>query len=144
MQLNTFSWVLDLRKDIYHIFFSNTDLNTDLHFQYKIFVLKVQVFIFVCVDSKFSHEILLTSVCAVSCIIILEGMCFFSISVCWPVFSIHRYLRCYYYAVRSLINIGGLPEPVTTFEISFQMLNFFIGVFVFSSLIGQVGGAFRV
>ncbi|KAM9337571.1 cyclic nucleotide-gated channel beta-3-like [Symphorus nematophorus] len=48
------------------------------------------------------------------------------------------YLRCYYYAVRSLINIGGLPEPVTTFEISFQMTNFFVGVFVFSSLIGQM------
>uniref|UniRef100_UPI001ED7DCAD cyclic nucleotide-gated cation channel beta-3-like n=1 Tax=Scatophagus argus TaxID=75038 RepID=UPI001ED7DCAD len=48
------------------------------------------------------------------------------------------YLRCYYFAVRSLINIGGLPEPVTTFEITFQMLNFFIGVFVFSSLIGQM------
>nr|XP_019942828.1 PREDICTED: cyclic nucleotide-gated cation channel beta-3-like [Paralichthys olivaceus] len=48
------------------------------------------------------------------------------------------YLRCYYFAVRSLINIGGLPEPVTTFEIMFQMTNFFIGVFVFSSLIGQM------
>ncbi|TNN72231.1 Cyclic nucleotide-gated cation channel beta-3 [Liparis tanakae] len=48
------------------------------------------------------------------------------------------YLRCYYFAVRSLINIGGLPEPVTTFEITFQMANFFIGVFVFSSLIGQM------
>uniref|UniRef100_A0A3B5BJ33 Cyclic nucleotide-gated cation channel beta-3-like n=1 Tax=Stegastes partitus TaxID=144197 RepID=A0A3B5BJ33_9TELE len=48
------------------------------------------------------------------------------------------YLRCYYFAVRSLINIGGLPEPVTTFEILFQMTNFFIGVFVFSSLIGQM------
>ncbi|KAM6908073.1 cyclic nucleotide-gated channel beta-3-like [Lycodopsis pacificus] len=48
------------------------------------------------------------------------------------------YLRCYYFAVRSLINIGGLPEPVTTFEITFQLTNFFIGVFVFSSLIGQM------
>ncbi|TWW71357.1 Cyclic nucleotide-gated cation channel beta-3, partial [Takifugu flavidus] len=48
------------------------------------------------------------------------------------------YLRCYYFAVRSLINIGGLPEPTTTFEITFQMSNFFIGVFVFSSLIGQM------
>ncbi|KAM4534066.1 cyclic nucleotide-gated channel beta-3 [Odontesthes bonariensis] len=48
------------------------------------------------------------------------------------------YLRCYYFAVRSLINIGGLPEPVTVFEIIFQMTNFFIGVFVFSSLIGQM------
>ncbi|PWA24993.1 hypothetical protein CCH79_00016008 [Gambusia affinis] len=48
------------------------------------------------------------------------------------------YLRCYYFAVRSLINIGGLPEPVTLFEIGFQMTNFFVGVFVFSSLIGQM------
>ncbi|XP_037549920.1 cyclic nucleotide-gated cation channel beta-3 [Nematolebias whitei] len=48
------------------------------------------------------------------------------------------YLRCYYFAVRSLINIGGLPEPVTLFEIVFQMTNFFVGVFVFSSLIGQM------
>lgn len=55
------------------------------------------------------------------------------ISVC-----IHRYLRCYYWAVRTLITIGGLPEPQTLFEIVFQLLNFFLGVFVFSSLIGQV------
>uniref|UniRef100_A0A8C5HCE4 Cyclic nucleotide-gated cation channel beta-3-like n=1 Tax=Gouania willdenowi TaxID=441366 RepID=A0A8C5HCE4_GOUWI len=48
------------------------------------------------------------------------------------------YLRCYYFAVRSLINIGGLPLPETTFEVTFQMCNFFIGVFVFSSLIGQM------
>ncbi|XP_062336261.1 cyclic nucleotide-gated cation channel beta-3-like [Osmerus eperlanus] len=48
------------------------------------------------------------------------------------------YLRCYYFAVRSLINIGGLPEPHTVFEITFQMSNFFTGVFVFSSLIGQM------
>ncbi|CAL8311770.1 unnamed protein product [Merluccius merluccius] len=48
------------------------------------------------------------------------------------------YLRCYYFAVRSLINIGGLPEPDTVFEITFQLCNFFMGVFVFSSLIGQM------
>uniref|UniRef100_A0A3B3YIF2 Cyclic nucleotide-binding domain-containing protein n=1 Tax=Poecilia mexicana TaxID=48701 RepID=A0A3B3YIF2_9TELE len=48
------------------------------------------------------------------------------------------YLRCYYFAVRSLINIGGLNEPHTVFEITFQMTNFFVGVFVFSSLIGQM------
>nr|XP_010977651.2 cyclic nucleotide-gated cation channel beta-3 [Camelus dromedarius] len=50
----------------------------------------------------------------------------------------NKYLRCYYWAVRSLITIGGLPEPQTTFEIVFQLLNFFSGVFVFSSLIGQM------
>uniref|UniRef100_UPI003AABF4A7 cyclic nucleotide-gated channel beta-3-like n=1 Tax=Centroberyx gerrardi TaxID=166262 RepID=UPI003AABF4A7 len=48
------------------------------------------------------------------------------------------YLRCYYFAVRALINIGGLPEPETVFEITFQMINFIMGVFVFSSLIGQM------
>ncbi|XP_030623456.1 cyclic nucleotide-gated cation channel beta-3 [Chanos chanos] len=48
------------------------------------------------------------------------------------------YLRCYYFATRTLITIGGLPEPHTLFEIVFQMVNFFTGVFVFSSLIGQM------
>ncbi|XP_048123101.1 cyclic nucleotide-gated cation channel beta-3, partial [Alosa alosa] len=48
------------------------------------------------------------------------------------------YLRCYYFATRTLINIGGLPEPHSVFEITFQMVNFFVGVFVFSSLIGQM------
>ncbi|TEA37473.1 hypothetical protein DBR06_SOUSAS37110005 [Sousa chinensis] len=50
----------------------------------------------------------------------------------------NKYLRCYYWAVRTLITIGGLPEPQTSFEIVFQLLNFFSGVFVFSSLIGQM------
>ncbi|XP_039939662.1 cyclic nucleotide-gated cation channel beta-3 [Hirundo rustica] len=50
----------------------------------------------------------------------------------------NMYLRCYYWAVRSLITIGGLPEPQTLFEIVFQLLNYFMGVFVFSSLIGQM------
>lgn len=59
-------------------------------------------------------------------------------NMCVCVCSLHRYLRCYYWAVRSLITIGGLPEPQTSFEIVFQLLNFFLGVFVFSTLIGQV------
>uniref|UniRef100_A0A673HB29 Cyclic nucleotide-gated cation channel beta-3-like n=1 Tax=Sinocyclocheilus rhinocerous TaxID=307959 RepID=A0A673HB29_9TELE len=50
----------------------------------------------------------------------------------------NAYLRCYYFATRTLINIGGLPEPHTLFEIVFQLVNFFTGVFVFSSLIGQM------
>uniref|UniRef100_A0A670YGH0 Cyclic nucleotide gated channel subunit beta 3 n=1 Tax=Pseudonaja textilis TaxID=8673 RepID=A0A670YGH0_PSETE len=50
----------------------------------------------------------------------------------------NMYLRCYYWAVRTLITIGGLPEPVTLFEVIFQLMNFFIGVFVFSGLIGQM------
>ncbi|XP_069813503.1 cyclic nucleotide-gated channel beta-3 isoform X2 [Dendropsophus ebraccatus] len=50
----------------------------------------------------------------------------------------NMYLRCYYFAVRTLITIGGLAEPQTIFEILFQLLNYFSGVFVFSSLIGQM------
>ncbi|KAJ1192912.1 hypothetical protein NDU88_002218 [Pleurodeles waltl] len=50
----------------------------------------------------------------------------------------NMYLRCYYFAVRTLITIGGLAEPQTLFEIFFQLLNYFLGVFVFSSLIGQM------
>uniref|UniRef100_A0A8C7IT32 Cyclic nucleotide gated channel subunit beta 3 n=1 Tax=Oncorhynchus kisutch TaxID=8019 RepID=A0A8C7IT32_ONCKI len=49
------------------------------------------------------------------------------------------YLSSFFYAEKSLlINIGGLPEPHTVFEITFQLSNFFVGVFVFSSLIGQM------
>ncbi|XP_078071615.1 cyclic nucleotide-gated channel beta-3-like [Mustelus asterias] len=50
----------------------------------------------------------------------------------------NRYLRCYYWAIRSLITIGGISEPVTLFEIIFQGCNYFLGVFVFSSLLGQM------
>ncbi|XP_070798251.1 cyclic nucleotide-gated channel beta-3 [Pituophis catenifer annectens] len=50
----------------------------------------------------------------------------------------NMYLRCYYWAVCTLITIGGLPEPVTLFEITFHLTNYFSGVFVFSSLIGQM------
>ncbi|XP_016134511.1 cyclic nucleotide-gated cation channel beta-3-like [Sinocyclocheilus grahami] len=50
----------------------------------------------------------------------------------------NAYLRCYYFATPTLITIRGLPEPHTLFEIVFQLVNFFTGVFVFSSLIGQM------
>lgn len=48
------------------------------------------------------------------------------------------YIRCYYWAVKTLITIGGLPDPKTLFEIVFQLLNYFTGVFAFSVMIGQV------
>lgn len=54
-----------------------------------------------------------------------------------PLFS---YIRCYYFAVKTLITIGGLPDPQTLFEIVFQLLNYFTGVFAFSVMIGQVAG----
>ncbi|ETE65196.1 Cyclic nucleotide-gated cation channel beta-1, partial [Ophiophagus hannah] len=53
-------------------------------------------------------------------------------------FVFGSYLRCYYWAVKTLITIGGLPEPHNLFEIVFQLLNYFTGVFAFSVMIGQV------
>uniref|UniRef100_A0A8C6WN88 Ion transport domain-containing protein n=1 Tax=Neogobius melanostomus TaxID=47308 RepID=A0A8C6WN88_9GOBI len=50
------------------------------------------------------------------------------------------YLSCFFYAEKSLLMIAELPVPDshTIFEIAFQMTNFFTGVFVFSSLPGQM------
>ncbi|KAK1785146.1 hypothetical protein P4O66_018557, partial [Electrophorus voltai] len=50
----------------------------------------------------------------------------------------NSYIRCYYFAVKTLITIGGLPDPTTVFEIVFQMVNYFVGVFAFSIMIGQM------
>ncbi|XP_020819408.1 cyclic nucleotide-gated channel beta-1 [Phascolarctos cinereus] len=50
----------------------------------------------------------------------------------------NSYIRCYYFAVKTLITIGGLPDPRTLFEIVFQLLNYFTGVFAFSVMIGQM------
>ena len=49
------------------------------------------------------------------------------------------HIRCYYFAVKTLITIGGLPDPTNLFEIVFQLINYFVGVFAFSIMIGQVG-----
>uniref|UniRef100_A0A3Q3W2A3 Cyclic nucleotide-binding domain-containing protein n=1 Tax=Mola mola TaxID=94237 RepID=A0A3Q3W2A3_MOLML len=49
-----------------------------------------------------------------------------------------NYIRCYYFAVKTLITIGGLPDPTTVFEICFQLINYFVGVFAFSIMIGQM------
>ncbi|XP_049643365.1 cyclic nucleotide-gated cation channel beta-1 [Suncus etruscus] len=50
----------------------------------------------------------------------------------------NSYVRCFYWAVKTLITIGGLPDPQTLFEIVFQLLNYFTGVFAFSVMIGQM------
>lgn len=55
-----------------------------------------------------------------------------------PGASLPSYIRCYYFAVKSLITIGGLPDPTTLFEIVFQLINYFVGVFAFSIMMGQV------
>ncbi|XP_043120130.1 cyclic nucleotide-gated cation channel beta-3 [Puntigrus tetrazona] len=54
----------------------------------------------------------------------------------------NSYIRCYYFAVKTLITIGGLPDPTTVFEIVFQLVNYFVGVFAFSIMIGQMRDVF--
>ncbi|KAI4885971.1 hypothetical protein NFI96_033062 [Prochilodus magdalenae] len=50
----------------------------------------------------------------------------------------NAYIRCYYFAVKTLITIGGLPDPTNLYEIIFQLVNYFVGVFAFSIMIGQM------
>ncbi|XP_066504821.1 cyclic nucleotide-gated channel beta-1-like [Hoplias malabaricus] len=50
----------------------------------------------------------------------------------------NAYIRCYYFAVKTLITIGNLPEPTNLSEIIFQLVNYFVGVFAFSIMIGQM------
>ncbi|XP_023683113.1 cyclic nucleotide-gated channel beta-1-like isoform X2 [Paramormyrops kingsleyae] len=50
----------------------------------------------------------------------------------------NSYIRCYYYAVKTLLTIGGVPGPTTLFETLFQLVNYFVGVFAFSIMIGQM------
>ncbi|KAM9470622.1 cyclic nucleotide-gated channel beta-1 [Clarias gariepinus] len=50
----------------------------------------------------------------------------------------NAYIRCYYFAVKTLITVGGLPEPTTQEEYIFQLVNYFIGVLAFSIMIGQM------
>ncbi|XP_077868033.1 uncharacterized protein LOC100378354 [Saccoglossus kowalevskii] len=50
----------------------------------------------------------------------------------------NSYIRCCYRATKTLITIGALPDPVTTFEIFFMNVDFIIGIFVFATIIGQM------
>lgn len=40
------------------------------------------------------------------------------------------------------VTIGNGPKPVSNFEYLFQLFNFFLGLFIFSIVIGQVGHAY--
>ncbi|XP_038070088.1 cyclic nucleotide-gated cation channel beta-3-like isoform X2 [Patiria miniata] len=50
----------------------------------------------------------------------------------------NAYIRCLYRATKTLITIGNLPVPETTFEIFFMNIDFMVGVFVFATIIGQM------
>ncbi|KAK7885945.1 hypothetical protein WMY93_025566 [Mugilogobius chulae] len=49
---------------------------------------------------------------------------------------IYSYIRCYYFAVKTLITIGGLPDPTTLFEIVFQLINILCWGFCMRDVVG--------
>ncbi|CAF0982087.1 unnamed protein product [Rotaria sordida] len=49
------------------------------------------------------------------------------------------YLRCLYWSTLTLTTIGDLPPPETNWQAVFAITSYMIGIFVFSSIIGQVG-----
>ncbi|XP_077983104.1 uncharacterized protein LOC144437944 [Glandiceps talaboti] len=76
----------------------------------------------------------------------LNTCCYYAISV-WEGINSNgwvwdgegnRYIRCCYRATKTLITIGNLPDPVTTFEIFFMNVDFILGIFVFATIIGQM------
>lgn len=50
----------------------------------------------------------------------------------------HSYLRCFFYAEKSLLMIAELPLPDTIFGQVFQMTNYFFGAIFLSIVLGQV------
>ncbi len=50
----------------------------------------------------------------------------------------HSYLRCFFYAEKSLLMIAELPFPETMFGQIFQMTNYFFGALFLSIILGQV------
>ncbi|XP_039265073.1 cyclic nucleotide-gated channel beta-1-like [Styela clava] len=48
------------------------------------------------------------------------------------------YIRCFYWGFLTTVTIGNVGDPTTNFEFAFQCTNFFLGLFIFSIVIGQV------
>ncbi|KYM93780.1 Cyclic nucleotide-gated olfactory channel [Cyphomyrmex costatus] len=50
-----------------------------------------------------------------------------------------KYLACLYWATLTLTTIGDLPTPETNAEYVFTIVSYLIGVFIFATIVGQVG-----
>ncbi|XP_078677009.1 cyclic nucleotide-gated channel beta-3-like isoform X1 [Branchiostoma floridae x Branchiostoma belcheri] len=53
----------------------------------------------------------------------------------------NSYIRCYYWATRTLLSIGGIPSPTNDFEYLIMLCNWLLGVFVFAMIIAQIRDA---
>lgn len=49
-----------------------------------------------------------------------------------------RYLRCFYFAMKTATKIGKNPKPVDNIDRTFMIFNWLIGVFACAAIIGQV------
>ncbi|KAM7539969.1 hypothetical protein Aperf_G00000029930 [Anoplocephala perfoliata] len=52
---------------------------------------------------------------------------------------LRKYLQCFYWATVTLTTIGDIAEPSLTFQYAFTITTYLIGVFVFATIVGQVG-----
>ena len=49
-----------------------------------------------------------------------------------------RYVRCFYFALKTATKIGKNPKPIQNIERAFMIFNWLIGVFACAAIIGQV------
>ncbi|CAI2730828.1 unnamed protein product [Schistosoma spindalis] len=50
-----------------------------------------------------------------------------------------RYLKSFYWATLTLTTIGDLSSPSSSIELTFTIVSYLIGVFIFATIVGQVG-----
>ena len=54
--------------------------------------------------------------------------------------TLRQYLFSFYWSTLTLTTIGELPGPVTDGEYAFVIIDFLIGVLIFATIVGMVGG----
>lgn len=52
----------------------------------------------------------------------------------------HQYLYSFYWSTLTLTTIGEVPGPVTDWEFVFVICNYLVGVLIFATIVGMVGG----
>lgn len=58
---------------------------------------------------------------------------------CYNFHDFHRrYMRCFYFALKTATKIGKNPKPENNTDRTFMIFNWLIGVFICAAIIGQV------